>query len=96
MSDQMENVLRRSLDEVDRARKWQSVFLVSSFCILAFWLVSIADTARRFGEPLLFRQIIVSVLVSILTNVLVVLGLGIFITHMTKKILKAIELIAKE
>jgi hypothetical protein len=95
MSDQMETVLRRSLDEVDRARKWQWVFLVSSFCILVFWLVSIADTAGRIGEPRLFGQIMVSVFVSMLTNVLVVLGLGIFITRMTKRILKAIELIAK-
>lgn len=95
MSDQMESVLRRSLDEVDRARKWQWVFLVSSFCTLVFWLVSMADTARRIGEPRLFGQIMVSVFVSMLTNVLVVLGLGIFITRMTKRILKAIELIAK-
>jgi hypothetical protein len=95
MSDQMEIVLRRSLDEVDRSRKWQWVLLVTSFCILVSWLVSIADAASRAGEPQLFRQIMVSVLVSMLTNVLVVLGLGIFITRMTKRILKAIELIAK-
>jgi hypothetical protein len=41
-------------------------------------------------------QVMVSVIVSMLTNVLAVLGLGIFIWRMTNKILKAIELLSKE
>jgi len=35
-------------------------------------------------------------LISILTSILAVLGLSLFISRMTNKILKAIELLAKE
>jgi|GEM_PF-5999740 len=96
MNEEMDNVLRRSLDEVDRTRKIQWVLLAMSFCGLALFLYGIVGTARNAGEPRLVGQVMVSVLVSLLTNLLVVLGLGIFISRMTKTILKAIELLSKE
>ncbi len=96
MAEEMDNVLRRSLDEVDRTRKIQWVLLVLSFCGLALFLYGVLGTAKNAGEPRLVGQVMVSVFVSMLTNVLVVLGLGIFISRMTKKILKAIELLSKK
>ena len=96
MAEEMDNVLRRSLDEVDRTRKIHWVLLIMSFCGLALFLYSVVATARNAGEPRLVGQVMVSVLVSMVTNILVVLGLGIFISRMTKKILKAIELLSKE
>ena len=96
MAEEMDNVLRRSLDEVDRTRKIQWVLLIMSFCGLALFLYGVVGTAENAGESRLVGQVMVAVLVSILTNILVVLGLGIFISRMTKKILKAIELLSKE
>jgi uncharacterized membrane protein len=96
MAEEIDNVLRRSLDEVDRTRKIQWSLLAISFCGLVLFLYGIFATARDAGEPRLVGQVMVLVLVSILTNVLVALGLGIFISRMARKILKAIELLSKE
>jgi hypothetical protein len=41
-------------------------------------------------------EVLVGALISILTNILVVLGLSLFINRMTNKILKAIELFSKQ
>jgi len=96
MTEDMEAVLRRSLDEIDRTRKRQWILLISSFCALALFLLGVAGTAKNVGDHRLLGQVMGSVLVSLLTSVLVVIVLAMFITHMTKKILKAIELLSRE
>jgi hypothetical protein len=52
-------------------------------------------TAVKIGDHRL-TEVLVGTLISILTNVLVVLGLSLFINRMTNKILKAIELLSKQ
>jgi uncharacterized membrane protein len=96
MTENMETVLRKSLDEIDRTRKRQWLLLILSFCALVLFLLGVAGTAKNVGDHRLLGQVMASVLVSILTNVLVVVMLGLFITRMTKKILKAIELLGRE
>jgi uncharacterized membrane protein len=96
MTEDMEAVLRRSLDEIDRTRKRQWLLLILSFCALALFLLGVAGTARHVGDHRLLGQVMGSVVVSVLTNILVVVVLGMFITRMTKKILKAIELVSRK
>jgi uncharacterized membrane protein len=96
MTEDLEAVLRRSLDEIDRTRKQQWILLISSFCALALFLLGVARTAHHVGDQRLLGQVMGSVLISTLTSVLVVVVLAMFITRMTKKILKAIELLSKE
>lgn len=102
MTEEMDNVLRKSLDEVDRTRKRQWAYLVLCFSCLALFLCSIMVTALNVGDTprppriVLVSEVLVGAIISILTNTLVVLGLGLFINRMTNKILKAIELSSKQ
>ena len=96
MTEEMENVLRKSLDEVDHTRKRQWVYLALCLACLSLFLFSIWGTAHRVGDTRLGPQVLVGAIISILTNILVVLGLSLFINRMTNKILKAIELLSKE
>jgi hypothetical protein len=96
MTQETETVLRRSLDEVDRARKRQWAYLALCFCCLTLFLISIMKTAENIGDRRLVAEVLLGALISILTSILAVLGLSLFISRMTNKILKAIELLAKE
>jgi uncharacterized membrane protein len=95
MTQEMDSVLRRSLDEVDRIKKRQWAYLALCVCALTLFVVSLMKTAENIGDHRLMTEVLVGALISILTNILVVLGLSLFINRMTTKILKAIELFSK-
>jgi hypothetical protein len=96
VTQELDSVLRKSLDEVDRARKRQWVYLALCFSCLVLFMISIMKTAANIGDTRLIAEVLVGALISVLTNILVVLGLSLFINRMTNKILKAIDLISKE
>ena len=96
MTQELDSVLRKSLDEVDRARKRQWVYLALCFSCLVLFMIRIMKTAANIGDTRLIAEVLVGALISVLTNILVVLGLSLFINRMTNKILKAIDLISKE
>jgi len=83
------------LDEVDRARKRQWAYLAICFFCLSLFLFSILKTTHNIGDERFGREVLVGAIVAILTNILVVLGLSLFISRMTNKILKAIDLLSK-
>jgi hypothetical protein len=95
MSEEMDNILRKSLDEVDRIRKRQWAYLALCFCCLWLFVWSMMVTAHNIGDTHLVAEVLIGAIISILTNILVVLGLSLFINRMTNKILKAIELSSK-
>lgn len=95
MSGEMDEVLRRSLDEVDRARKRQWIYLAVSFICLACFLISIWLTTVNTGHFRLGVDVLVGTLTVALTNIFIVVALSLFINRMTRKILKAIELLSK-
>lgn len=99
MTDEMDNVLRKSLDEVDRTRKRQWVYLALSFVLLSLFLISTVKTAEdhgaMVGDTRLFAAVVTGAILLVLTNILTILGLSLFINRMTNKILKAIELLSK-
>lgn len=96
MTEEMDNILRRSLDEVDRTRKRQWAYLIVSVCCLLLFVWSMMVTAHNIGDTHLVAEVLIGAIISILTNILVVLGLSLFINRMTTKILKAIDLSFKQ
>ena len=96
MTEEMDNILRESLDEVDRIRKRQWAYLALCFCCLWLFVWSMMVTAHNIGDTHLVAEVLIGAIISILTNILVVLGLSLFINRMTNKILKAIELSSKQ
>jgi hypothetical protein len=95
MTEEMDNILRKSLDEVDRIRKRQWAYLALCFCCLWLFVWSMMVTAHNIGDTHLVAEVLIGSIISVLTNILVVLGLSLFINRMTNKILKAIELSSK-
>jgi tetrahydromethanopterin S-methyltransferase subunit E len=96
VNEQFEAVLRKSLDEVDNARKRQWVYLGLAFGLLVFFVVSVMIIGENIGDSQLTTGVLIGSLILILTNILVVLGLSLFINRMTLKILKAIDLSSKQ
>jgi hypothetical protein len=95
MTEEMDNILRKSLDEVDRIRTRQWVYLALCFCCLWLFVWSMMVTAHNIGDTHLVAEVLIGAILAILSNILVVLGLSLFINRMTNKILKAIELSSK-
>jgi hypothetical protein len=102
MSQEMETILRKSLDDVDRVRKWQITGLV---LFLLFFLLQVASVIGTLHKSGWTNQIptIAALRVTLIAGVILMaytvgfctLGICIFISRMTKKILKAIELLSK-
>jgi hypothetical protein len=95
MTEEMDDILRKSLDEVDRIKKRQWAYLALCFCCLWLFVWSMMVTAHNIGDTHLVAEVLIGAIISILTNILVVLGLSLFINRMTNRILKAIELSSK-
>lgn len=95
MTEEMDNALRKSLDEVDRTMRRQWVYLALSFVLLSLFLISIIKTAEGVGDFRLVAVVWAGALILAFTNILTILGLSLFINRMTNKILKAIELVSK-
>jgi len=95
MSEEMDNILRRSLDEVDRTRKRQWAYLALCFICLLLFVSSILQTAHNIGDQRLGAAVLLGAILSVLTNILIILGLSLFINRMTTRILKAVELSSK-
>jgi hypothetical protein len=96
MTEELDNILRKSLNEVDRIRKRQWAYLALCFCCLWLFVWSMMVTAHNIGDTHLVAEVLIGAIISILTNILVVLGLSLFINRMTNKILKAIELSSRQ
>ena len=76
MTEEMDNVLCRSLDEVDRTRKRQWAYLALCLVGLLLFLISIRKTAENVGDFRLFAEVMAATIISVLTNILVILGLS--------------------
>ena len=93
MSEQMETILRKSLDEVDRIRKRQFIGLAILLLVFFLHAASVIATLHASGANSDLRvALIASVEIMVFTVGFSILGVGLFISRMTSKILKAIEL----
>ena len=99
MSQELEMILRKSLNEVDRSRKLQIAGFAFSFLFFLLCLISVRLTLGRVhnvATPDLLRVTLVAdVELMTFTVAFCTFGICFFISRMTKKILKAIELLSK-
>jgi hypothetical protein len=97
MSQDMESILRKSLDDVDRSQKWQiaglGFFLIFLVAHTIAFITAVhagdqtsAPNARALANGIISAMLMVGVCTF---------GITFFISRMTKRILKAIELSSK-
>jgi hypothetical protein len=94
MSQETENVLRKSLDEVDRIKKRQAVVFVILFCAVMealWWLGHMSENSATDVRKL----IVFAVCVLFLAMIFVAVAFARVQSRMTLKILKAIELLSR-
>ena len=98
MSEQMEMALRKSLNEVDKIRRWQIAGVGIFLLLLLIQAGSVIATLHRVG-PMVSdaerRTLRADVFFMAYTVGFCTLGICLFITRMTLKILKAIELLSR-
>jgi hypothetical protein len=95
MSQETDNILRKSLDEVDGLRKRQTIVFVILACVMAgmfVWLAYLgANPATDVRKLILF-----AVLVLFFGMVYVAMAFAMVQSKMTLKVLKAIELLSRQ
>ena len=93
MADNNDEVLRRSLNAVDRNRNWLMIGIVVTGVLLVLAFVQASQAIRSGSTPLLLHAVmlILGVWTTMMALVVVVQ-----ITSMTKRILRAIELAGRK
>ncbi|HUA00417.1 MAG TPA: hypothetical protein VMB02_08805 [Candidatus Aquilonibacter sp.] len=97
MAEDMETILRKSLDAVDRSQRWQVAGLVFFLLFLLIHL-SAFITITHEGHDVQAasaRAVAMGIFSVVLTVAACTFGITFFISRMTKRILKAIELSSK-
>ena len=97
MAQDLENILRKSLDDVDRSQKWQIAGLVIFllfFLVHAFGFMETIHGVRSGVVPS-ERAVGMGSLSVIFMIGVCTFGITWYISRMTKRILKAIELSSK-
>jgi hypothetical protein len=97
MSQDLEQVLRKSLDEVDRTQKWQyaglTIFLLF-LLVHMYAFIGMSHGGSEASPP--SRQTVAMGIFSVILMVGVcTFGITVFVSRMTRRILKAIELSSK-
>ena len=97
MTEEMETILRRSLDAVDRSQKWQMTGLVIFLLLVLLHLFAFMAAVHggHGAEGASSRAIGMGIFSVLLMVVACTFGITFFISRMTKRILKAIELSSK-
>lgn len=95
MTQDMDAILRKSLDEVDRSQRWQIAGLVIFLLLLALHLFGfMVDTQLHSGAPDR-RDLFMGVTSVIFTVCFCAFGVTFYVSRMVKRVLKAIELSSK-
>jgi hypothetical protein len=97
MSEEMETMLRKSLDAVDRSQKWQVTGLVVFLLLLLLHLFAFIDAVHGGHniQTISPRAVGMGIFSVLLMVVACTFGITFFISRMTRRILKAIELSSK-
>jgi hypothetical protein len=98
MPQDLESILRKSLDDVDRSQKWQiaglAIFLVL-FVLHAYGFVSIIHGGGGEASIVTRRTVFMGIVSVIFTLGCCTFAITLSISRMTKRLLKAIELSSK-
>ena len=98
MSQESETVLRNALDAVDRSRRRTIVTVVVLFAVIVVGLASLMATAaaRIGGNAGQTKVLFASTASQMVFITLCTVAVALYITRMTKMILRAIELTSKQ
>ncbi|MGA2085064.1 MAG: hypothetical protein ABSG60_06055 [Terracidiphilus sp.] len=94
MTEETESILRKSLNEVDRIRKRQTVTFAGLFCAMVGLIVWLGYMGENPATDVR-RMILFAVIVLLFGMVYVAMAHAMVQSKMTLKILKAIELLSK-
>ena len=94
MTEETESILRKSLNEVDRIRKRQTVNFAGLFCAMVGLIVWLGYMGENPATDVR-RMILFAVIVLLFGMVYVAMAHAMVQSKMTLKILKAIELLSK-
>ena len=90
MSDEIGMRLWKTLNDVDRIRKRQTIAFAVLFCIVEACLLWLGRLGAIANTDL--RQMLLSAVITVLVGVAyVAMALALFVTKMLRKVLKAIE-----
>ncbi|HTX14437.1 MAG TPA: hypothetical protein VMD77_04015 [Candidatus Baltobacteraceae bacterium] len=97
MAEEMETILRKSLDAVNRSQRWQMAGLLFFLLFLVLHLLTFIGAVHAGHEiqPVTARTVAMGIFSVLLMVVACAFGITFFISRMTKRILKAIELSSK-
>ena len=95
MSQETDNILRKSLDEVDGIRKAQTIAFVILLCVMMGLLVWLSFLGANPATDVR-KMILLAVVVLFLGMLYVAMALAMVQSKMTLKVLKAIELLSKQ
>lgn len=98
MSQELESVLRKSLDDVDRSQRWQVTGLVIFLLFLLLHAYGFIVTIHGGGgeASLVTRRTVGMGILSVMFTLgCCTFAITLFISRMTKRLLKAIELASK-
>jgi hypothetical protein len=94
MSEDMEKILRNSLDAVDRGRRWATLGVAALFVATAVLLLAAFHTTG-VGEPGSSKLLFVVASAQMLFVACCTAAVMFHVTRMTKAVLRAVELVRK-
>jgi hypothetical protein len=95
MTQDIDAILRKSLDDVDRSQKWQMAGLILFLLLLALHVFGfMVDTHLHSGAPDR-RDLFMGVTSVMFTVCFCAFGITFYISRMIKRVLKAIDLSSK-
>jgi quinol-cytochrome oxidoreductase complex cytochrome b subunit len=95
MSQATDNVLRKSLDEIDGIRKAQTTAFVILFCVMISLLVWLGYLGASPATDVR-KMILLAVAALFVGMIYVVMAFAMVQSKMTLKVLKAIELLSRQ
>ncbi|HTR46462.1 MAG TPA: hypothetical protein VMM16_03635 [Verrucomicrobiae bacterium] len=96
--EDMEAILKKSLNAVDRSQRWQMTGLIFFLVFAALHMFAFIEAVHGGGheaQTATTRAVGMGIFSVVLTMVVCTFGITFFISRMTKRILKAIELSSK-
>jgi len=94
MADDLEHLVRHSLDAVDRSKRWSAIATGLLFLVILFALGTLMASAR-VDDAGRSKQLLVAVAAQMLFVGLCTSLLAFHVTRMTKAVMRAIELASK-
>jgi ABC-type maltose transport system permease subunit len=94
MADDLEHLVRQSLNAVDRSRRWAIVATAVLFILILFALASTMASAR-VEDPGRSKLLFVTVVAQMVFVALCTSLLAFHVTRMTKAVLRAVELTSR-